>query len=310
MAKGPIHKRYAIIEAPSILGLRPTGVERLASTLLEHGLAARLQARHHGRVETLPYTSHRDPATLTLNAHSIAAWSPRLADVVEQVLDRGEFPVILGGDCSILLGSTLALRRRGRFGLLFVDGHADFYQPDAEPTGEAASMDLAFVTGYGPPLLTDIEQRRPLVRAEDAVAFGFRDTEEQIRHGSQPLPPDLLGLDLATVRRMGVVNAATAAVERVTRPGLEGFFLHLDADSLDDAIMPAVEYRLGDGFGWDELRSVLTTALASGRVVGLEVTVYNPALDEGGRAGRGLAEMLAAALGTGVSSPIIAPGSS
>jgi arginase len=88
---------------------------------------------------------------------------------VEGVLDRREFPLILGGDCSILLGAVLALRRRGRFGLLFIDGHADFYQPEANPNGEAASMDLAFVTGHGPPLLTDLEGRGPLVRMETDV---------------------------------------------------------------------------------------------------------------------------------------------
>ena len=61
---------------------------------------------------------------------------------------------MLGGDCSILLGNLLALRRRGRYGLLFVDGHADFYHPEANPNGEAASMDLAFATGRGPEVLT------------------------------------------------------------------------------------------------------------------------------------------------------------
>ena len=97
------------------------------------------------------------------------------------VVGRGEFPILLGGDCSILLGSTLALRRRGRYGLLFIDGHADFYQPEANPNGEAASMDLAFATGHGPELLTNLEGLRPLVRDEDVVAFGFRDAEEQRR---------------------------------------------------------------------------------------------------------------------------------
>jgi len=301
-----IQKRYAVIEAPSILGLKPTGVERLPRSLLGNGLAERLNARYAGRVEPVPYSAERDPATLTLNAHALAEWSSLLADAVEEVLDLGEFPVILGGDCSILLGSTLALRRRGRFGLLFIDGHTDFYQPEAEPNGEAASMDLAFVTGYGPPLLTNLEHRGPLIRPEDAVAFGFRDTEEQVRHGSQPLPSNLLGLDLQTVRRMGVVNATTAALERVTRPGGDGFFIHLDADSLDDRIMPAVDYRLPDGFGWDEMRSTLTTALASGRAVGLELTIYNPALDENGQAGRELTDLLVDTLGTGAPSPVVA----
>ena len=114
----------------------------------------------------------------------------QLADAVADVVERDEFPVLLGGDCSILLGSTLALRRRGRYGLLFIDGHADFYQPEANPNGEAASMDLAFATGRGPELLTNLEGLRPLVRDEDVVAFGFRDAQEQREYGSQPLPPD------------------------------------------------------------------------------------------------------------------------
>ena len=111
------------------------------------------------------------------------------------MLDLDEFPLILGGDCSILLGAMLALRRRGRFGLLFIDGHADFYQPEANPNGEAASMDLAFATGHGPGLLADLEGRGPLVRSEDTVAFGFRDAEEQRPYGSQRLPGDILALD-------------------------------------------------------------------------------------------------------------------
>lgn len=98
----------------------------------------------------------------------------------------------------------LALKRRGRYGLLFIDGHTDFYQPEAEPIGEAASMDLALATGYGPEPLTNLEQRRPLARAEDTVAFGFRDGESQREHGSHSPPPELLAMDLAGLRRMGI----------------------------------------------------------------------------------------------------------
>jgi arginase len=287
-----ISRRYALIEAPSILGLKPTGVDKLSDQLLGAGLAERLQARRASRVETPPYEFERDPETLTLNAHAIAQWSPKLADAMESVLDSGEFPVILGGDCSILLGSTLALKRRGRYGLLFIDGHADFYQPEANPNGEAASMDLAFATGHGLDLLTNIEGRRPLVRNEDAVAFAFRDQEEQASYGSQPLPPTLRTFDLAAVHRRGVESAAREAVKHLTRDGLDGFFIHVDADCLDDAIMPAVDYRIPDGLSWDELASTLRIAMASGKAVGLEITIYNPNLDPDGSAGRGLADTL------------------
>jgi arginase len=291
--------RYAIIEAPSILGLKPTGVDRLPAVLLQHGLAEQLRARRAGRVvPTAAYDTKRDPQTLTLNAPGIADYSVQLADAVTDVVERDEFPVLLGGDCSILLGSTLALRRRGRYGLLFIDGHADFYQPAANPNGEAASMDLAFATGRGPELLTNLEGLRPLVRDEDVVAFGFRDAHEQREYGSQPLPPTVLALDLQEVRRLGVKQAAQRAVEHLTaadRP-TQGFFIHLDCDVVSDALMPAVDYRIPDGLSWDELRTVLETALASGRAVGIEITIYNPALDADGSSGRELARTLIAAL--------------
>jgi arginase len=291
-------RRYAIVEAPSNLGLKPTGVEMLPERLIDYGLSERLQARRAPRVVPPPYRFERDAVTQTLNAAAIAEWSQTLANAVEDVLDAGEFPIVLGGDCSILLGPMLALKRRGRYGLLFIDGHADFYQPEANPNGEAASMDLAFVTGHGPVLLTDLEGRRPLVHAEDAFAFGFRDAEEQAQYGSQPLPPNLRAFDLATVRRMGVAAAAGAAVRHLTRPEVDGFFVHVDADSLNDDIMPAVDYRLPDGLSWTELETSIRIAVESGKAVGVEITIYNPNLDRDGSAGRGLVHALVNALGS------------
>jgi arginase len=293
----PTHS-CAILEAPSSLGLSTDGVRGLPDRLLEVGLAEAIPARRAGRLAVPTKEQTPDPETGILNARAIAAWSPKLADAVAAVLDAGEFPVVLGGDCTILLGSMLALRRRGRYGLLFIDGHADFFQPEAEPNGEGASMDLALVTGYGPALLTDIEGRSPLVRPEDAVAFAFRDHEDQAEFGSQPLPAELRAYDLYAVRRMGVEAAARAALDHLLRPELDGFFIHLDADCLDDAIMPAVDFRLPDGLSWDELGTALRIALASGKAIGIEVTIYNPQLDADGSAGRGLADILARALGT------------
>jgi arginase len=287
-------RRSAILEAPSILGLKPTGVERLPEALLGNGLAERTRARRAGRVEPdAPYSAWRDPQTQTLNARGIASYSLKLAEAVGTLLDSKEFPVVLGGDCSILLGPALAMRRRGRYGLLFIDGHADFYQPQVNPNGEAASMDLAFATGRGPSILTNLDGRGPLIRDEDVVAFGFRDSAEQAQYGSQPLPPELRAYDLGTIRKRGIASVAQEAVARVARPELAGFWIHVDADCLDDAIMPAVDYRLPDGLTALELETVLRDALATGRAVGIEVTIYNPALDAGGAAGRALTNILA-----------------
>jgi arginase len=284
--------RYAIIEAPSVLGLRPTGVENLPGALLEAGLATRLGARHAGRVDPPPYDEHRDPETLMLNPHGIAAYTPRLADAVTQVLDDGEFPVVLGGDCSIVLGALLALRRRGRYGLLFVDGHADFYQPEANVNGEAASSDLALATGRGPDIMTTFEGRRPLVRDEDVVVLGFRDANEAASYGSQPLPLTIKAIDLAEVRRSGAEAAATTAIGHLAKNDLDGFWIHLDADVLDNAIMPAVDYRMPGGLSWHELAAVLRTALDSKRAVGMELTIFNPRLDPEGAIARSLVDTI------------------
>ena len=81
------------------------------------------------RIEPPPYDPRRDTATKLLNPQAIADYSRALADAVARVRGRGKFPVVLGGDCSILLGCMLAMRRDRRAGLLFLDGHADFYNP-------------------------------------------------------------------------------------------------------------------------------------------------------------------------------------
>lgn len=285
-------RHYAILEAPSTLGLAGDGVGKLPDRLLELGLVEHLSSRRAGRLAVPAKKPEVDAASKVLNAEAISSWTPRLADAVETILAAGEFPVILGGDCTIVLGSMLACRRRGRYGLLFIDGNADFFQPEAEPHGEGASMDLAFVTGRGPKVVTEFEGWTALVRDEDVVAFAFRDHEDQKEYGSQPLPAAMRAIDLPAIRTIGIERAAREAVAHLTRPEIDGFFIHVDADCLDDAIMPAVDFRIPGGLSHEELATALRIALDSGRAVGLEVAIYNPDLDADGEAGRGLVEVM------------------
>ncbi len=182
----------------------------------------------------------------------------------------------------------LALRRRGRYGLFFLDGHADFYQPEASPTGAVSDMDLAIVTGHGPLVLSDIEGRRPLVREEDVVVFGYRDAEEAARYGSHDVRDTAMEVyDLAAVQVLGAEAAAAQALDRLLGQGkIAGFWIHLDADILDDSAMPAVDYRLPGGLSTAELSRILRTLMESGRAVGVEITVFNPALDQDGSIAR------------------------
>ena len=117
------NRHFAILEAPSVLGLFPRGVETLPQALLAAGLAERLGASYNGRVDPPPYNAEPDPETLLLNPHGIADYSVALADAVGSLLDKNTFAVVLGGDCSILLGTVVQLLlplpwlRRTGFGL-------------------------------------------------------------------------------------------------------------------------------------------------------------------------------------------------
>jgi arginase len=294
-------RRFAVLDAPSNLGLRPTGVEKLAATLRSAGLVEALRAEYAGELPAPPYDPRRDPATALLNGEAIRDYTVRLADAVGPILDGGRFPIVLGGDCSILLGPLLALRRRGRAGLFFVDGHVDFYLPEQDAYGEVASMELALIAGRGPALLTDLAGLRPLAHDGDIVAFGSRDRELVAADGGQDIAEvsAIRVYDLAAARTPDSQTAAHQALSHLLRDDLPGFWIHLDADVLDDAIMPAVDYRMPGGLSFAELRDLLRIALATGRALGITITIYNPSLDPDKALGRAFV----AAIVDGLSDP-------
>jgi arginase len=285
----------AILEAPSALGHVPEhrGVEKAPARLLEEGIAEGLGAVVAGRVEATGYSAARDPQTQMMNVEPLVEYSSRLADAVGEIIDAERFALVLGGDCSILLGTMLGLRRRGRYGLLYIDGHADYWQPERNTIdGAASASDLAFVTGRGPAVLTELEGRAPVVEPRDVVVFANRDRAERSEDGCQPLPDEMGVITRDRVRTLGVDAAMAEALSLLQRRGeeeLDGFWIHVDADVLDGAIMSAVDDPSPDGLLWGELAAALGMAIGSGLAVGLQITIYNPDFDETGANGRGLA---------------------
>lgn len=283
---------YVIIEAPTNLGLHPGGVERLSSALLGAGFASKLSAPIVARVIPPAYNPIPHPPTGIMNAAAIAEYSRKLAQSVGVELDKRKFPIVLGGDCSILLGNVLALRKRGRYGLLFVDGQNDCYDPATYKPREVAAMDLAQSVGFGPELLTNIDNLHPYVRLEDTVVFGTRDSGNGHLRGRLPTPKGILDIELSEIRECGINAASRKAINAFERTDLDGVWLHVDVDVLDDDIMPAVDYRRPDGLSWHEFEASIRMFLASGRIVGMNVTIFNPSLDPDGSITTNLTESL------------------
>ena len=278
-------REYSVIDAPSILGLRPTGVELLPKALRAAGLLERLNAKYGGIVApSSPYNHSRDEETKLLNADAIKEHSLKLAEAVKRQLHKNKFPIVIGGDCSILIGNLLALRRLGRYGLFFIDGHSDFYLPEESPTGEVADMDLAIVSGHGPNILSNLDHLKPLVKEQDIVVFGYRDSAQSAQYGCQDIKKTTMinAVELVDVEKLGLKNTASLGIRTLLKNELSGFWIHLDADVLDDSIMPAVDYRLPDGITFPELSNLLKLLLLSKKAMGISVTIFNPTLDKDG----------------------------
>lgn len=301
----------ALIAAPSGLGLsrpdsRTPRVDLLPEALLEAGLGRRLAAQVEHTVKPGPYVPQRDKETRVLNPRGIAEFSSQLADVVEGVVRDKRFPLVLGGDCSILLGCLLGLKRTGaQHGLAFMDGHTDFWPPEASELGGVAGMDLWFSSGRGPSVLSNLEGRGPLVRDADVAVLGVRDLEHWgAQVSAEHVRDTAMGwLDLDTLRQEGIAASVARVVARFRASGVSGFWMHLDADVMDDDVMPAVDSRQPDGLGVEELGELVAHLVASGLAVGMDVTIYDPSLDPERHAARALVDSLATGLGALVPTP-------
>jgi arginase len=283
-------RRIAVLDAPSNLGLRPPtgtsvpGCAKAPGALRDHGLIGRLGARDAGCL-TPPRYDPGDwrPGDGVCHADQIAVYSMRLADRIAAILDAGEFPLVLGGDCSILLGSALAMNRLGeqvgsRIGLVFVDGHSDFRHPgNAAYVGAAAGEDLALATGRGQPDLAALEGRRPYFRDVDVVVLGVRG------HDEYRLDLQAAGIPIRAVPALRVEGAArTAQWAREQLTDCVGYWVHVDVDVLDPAVMPAVDAPDPGGIAYAELELLLAGLVATPACLGVELTVFDPDYDPDG----------------------------
>jgi arginase len=293
-----------LIEIATNLGLRPPvqgrepGVRRMPEAFRRRDFAERIGARRGGRLEAGPYSDDPDRGTGYRNGQALAALAMEQAALLSPIVESGAFPVVVGGDCSILLGDLLALKSLGRYGLIFIDGHDDFSPPrdPAKYEGRlaAAGRDLALAVGEGPSGLADLAGARPYVTEEDVVIFGhYRDPDDE-----RDFDVDLIDargfrqFPVEELRARGAAVAAEEALCHLETRGLDGFWIHLDVDVLDRSIMPAVDSPNPKGLFFEELVSVLRIFLGHGGARGIELSIYDPDLDPEGVAGDHLVDCL------------------
>jgi arginase len=297
-------RRIAVIDAPSNLGLRPPtatsvpGCAKAPGALRDHGLVGRLEARDAGCL-TPPRYDPGDwrPGDGVAHAAQIATYTRQLAGRINEIIDAGEFPLVLGGDCSIVLGAAFAMRRRssavdGHIGLIYVDGHSDFRHPgNASYVGAAAGEGLALVTGRGQPELAAIDALRPYVRDVNVVLLGIR------THDEYRLDLQAAGIVHRAVPRLRAEGAARSAQwARAQLADCAGYWVHVDVDVLDPAVLPAVDAPDPGGIAYAELELLLAGLVATPGCFGVDVTVFDPDYDPDGGYARDLVDTLVAGL--------------
>ncbi|GGM19301.1 hypothetical protein GCM10012279_42000 [Micromonospora yangpuensis] len=309
-------RRIAVLDAPTNLGLRPPtptsvpGCGKAPGALRDHELVTRLRARDAGCL-TPPRYDPGDwrPGDGVCHAREISDYSVTLAERIGAIIDRGEFPLVLGGDCSVLIGSALAMHRLGeavggRIGLVFVDGHSDFRHPgNASYVGAAAGEDLALVTGRGQADLAAIEGRRPYFRDIDVVVLGIR-AQDEYRLDLQAA--GIVTRPVPALRAEGAARTAQWAHEQLA--DCAGYWVHIDVDVLDPAVMPAVDAPDPGGIAFAELEILLAGLVDTPHCLGVELTVFDPDYDPEGAYAAEIVNTLVAGLAP-VSAPVVVPAS-
>jgi arginase len=276
------------------------GEERAPEALRAAGLAALIGARDEGDVAAVLRPPERDRRSGIIAFGSLVQASEEIAAAVDRALSGDERPIVLGGDCSLMIGVAAGLRRVGReAGLCFIDGHADYYDGESSPTGESADMDLAILHGLGPEQLAAIQGPPPLIPPRLTALLGHRPAEldPDVAFERERVPAAVSQLDAPRIREIGPGRAARETIEHLR--DADALWVHLDLDALDEGELPAVSYPLPRGLSWSELEQLLTALVSEGRPVGISVADFNPDLDPDGAYAKRIVELLASACSAG-----------
>ncbi|GAB3476003.1 arginase family protein [Amycolatopsis cihanbeyliensis] len=288
-------RELMLLDAPSNLGLRPPvegtvpGCYKAPGALRDNDLLNRLGATEAGVLTPPRYHTAWQQGHGVRNAEGIAEYSRRLAARIDHIRRQRGFPVVLGGDCSIVLGAALALRREGRFGLAYLDGHDDFRHPGIAPTaGSAAAGEcLALATGRGAPELTGLDGLWPYVADSDVVLLGAREEES-----AETAAAGIRGVTSQRIMVSGTAEALALASETLGNPELDGFWIHVDIDVLDPSVVSAVDSPDPGGLDVDTLVTLLRGLLDLPGAAGFELTVFDPDLDPDGTQAAVVAEVI------------------
>ncbi len=223
----------------------------------------------------------------------------RLRDRVKLMLEQERFPLVVGGDHSIAVGTVAGVSshygaQSKKIGLIWFDAHADMNTPDSSPSGNVHGMPLASVLGHGTPALTELGAGEPMVAVENAVLIGIRDVD--VKERELVLQTGVRAYSMREIDILGMDRVMREAIEIATK-GTAGFHLSFDMDGCDPSDAPGVGTPVDAGVTQREAHLLMEHAAESAKMLSLEMTEINPIVDDRNQTAAYAVQLVLSALG-------------
>ncbi|HET9588081.1 MAG TPA: arginase [Anaerolineales bacterium] len=201
----------------------------------------------------------------------------RVAGAVATSIQGGRFPLVLGGDHSLSLGSISGAATRHRLGVIWVDAHADFNTPETTPSGNIHGMPLAALCGLGDPRLVSLwDETPPVLDPKRVAVIGARDLDPGEKRNLREA--GILVQSMEQIDRSGMLAVLKKAIEHVSRDA-DGLYLSFDMDALDPRHAPGVGTPVTGGLTYREAHLACEVVAETGKLIGMELVEVNPILD-------------------------------
>ncbi|WP_449619475.1 arginase [Robertmurraya sp. Marseille-Q9965] len=276
-------KRLAIIGMPMDLGQMRRGVDMGPSAIRYAGINERLknlfdEVRDLGDIPIGRPEVSIDQESNLRNLELIAEKTAKLAAKVDEVIESGSFPLVLGGDHSIAIGTLAGVSKHYQnLGVIWYDAHGDLNTAETSPSGNIHGMPLAVSMGLGHPLLTNIGGYQPKVKPENIVIIGARSLDE----GERALIKEK-GIKVYTMHeidRLGMTQVIEESIQYLQHK-TDGVHLSLDLDGLDPAEAPGVGTPVSGGISYRESHLAMEMLAESNLITSAEFVEVNPILDD------------------------------
>jgi len=302
--KSEAAKTVNIIGFPIDLGAGRRGVDMGPSALRIAGLEEKLRLLGYDVIDSGDISIHIQESQKIIDPKlkylpEILRTCKLLATKIERTLDKKQFPLIIGGDHSMALGtiggiSSYCKKNNLEMGVIWIDAHADMNTHKTTPSGNIHGMPLAAALGLGYDKLVNFLGFSPKVKPENIALIGVRSIDKEERENIKKLNVPVY--TMSDIDKQGIHRIIVKVLKQF-KQRVDHIHVTFDLDSVDPAFVPGVGTPVPGGLNYREAHLLMESIAECGCMSSLEVTEINPILDNKNQSAQFAAEIIASSLG-------------